>query len=112
MVFLSSRWWAPALLRGDLPILFRLPEVNFVDDGPGKPAGINEHIGRRLIAAFGRQRLSDAPMDHQGGRHLCLWADCSSTRRRTRICLRPESSVGGWTRLLTRRARTIGLLLP
>ena len=33
--------------------LFRLPEVNFIDDGPGKPVGINEFIGRRPIAAFG-----------------------------------------------------------
>jgi hypothetical protein len=35
------------------PELFRLPEINFVDDGPGKPVGINEYIGRRPIAAFG-----------------------------------------------------------
>lgn len=35
------------------PDLMRLPQVNFVDDGPGKPVGINEHIGRRPIAAFG-----------------------------------------------------------
>ncbi|MCM3870383.1 MAG: haloacid dehalogenase-like hydrolase [Pyrinomonadaceae bacterium] len=35
------------------PVLMRLPEVNFIDDGPGKPVGINEHIGRRPIAAFG-----------------------------------------------------------
>jgi len=27
--------------------------VNFIDDGPGKPMGINSHIGRRPIAAFG-----------------------------------------------------------
>jgi len=40
-------------LRGDTPILLRLPQENFVDDGPGKPVGINEHIGRRPIAAFG-----------------------------------------------------------
>jgi hypothetical protein len=31
----------------------RLPEIDFIDDGPGKPVGINEHIGRRPIAAFG-----------------------------------------------------------
>jgi hypothetical protein len=37
----------------DVPVLFRLPEINFVDDGPGKPVGINEHIGQRPIAAFG-----------------------------------------------------------
>lgn len=36
-----------------VPVLMRLPEVNFIDDGPGKPVGINEHIGRRPIAAFG-----------------------------------------------------------
>jgi phosphoserine phosphatase len=35
------------------PTLFRQPEVNFVDDGPGKPVGINSHIGMRPIAAFG-----------------------------------------------------------
>lgn len=31
----------------------KIPGINFVDDGPGKPVGINEHIGRRPIAAFG-----------------------------------------------------------
>jgi hypothetical protein len=35
------------------PTLFRLPEVNFIDDKDGKPVGINEAIGRRPIAAFG-----------------------------------------------------------
>jgi hypothetical protein len=35
------------------PVLMRLPEIDFIDDGPGKPVGINEHIGRRPIAAFG-----------------------------------------------------------
>ncbi len=35
------------------PTLVRLPEVNFVDDGTGKPVGINQHVGQRPIAAFG-----------------------------------------------------------
>jgi len=35
------------------PVLVRLPEVNFVDDKEGKPVGINSHIGRRPVAAFG-----------------------------------------------------------
>jgi hypothetical protein len=35
------------------PVLMRLPEIDFINDGPGKPVGINEHIGRRPIAAFG-----------------------------------------------------------
>ena len=35
------------------PVLVRLPELGFVDDGPGKPVGISLHIGRRPIFAFG-----------------------------------------------------------
>jgi hypothetical protein len=40
-------------MRDGSPELFRLPEVNFIDDKAGKPVGINEAIGRRPIAAFG-----------------------------------------------------------
>jgi hypothetical protein len=40
-------------LRDTKPILMRLPQVDFINDGPGKPVGINAHIGRRPIAAFG-----------------------------------------------------------
>jgi len=35
------------------PVLRRLPEIDFIDDKEGKPVGINSHIGRRPIAAFG-----------------------------------------------------------
>ncbi len=34
-------------------MLIRLPELNFIDDKAGKPVGIQSHIGRRPIAAFG-----------------------------------------------------------
>jgi len=40
-------------MRNGTPLLFRLPDLNFIDDKTGKPIGINEHIGRRPIAAFG-----------------------------------------------------------
>jgi hypothetical protein len=40
-------------LRDGTPVLVRLPEINFIDDKAGKPVGINQHIGRRPIAAFG-----------------------------------------------------------
>jgi phosphoglycolate phosphatase-like HAD superfamily hydrolase len=40
-------------MRNDKPVLVRLPELNFIDDKEGKPIGINQHIGRRPIAAFG-----------------------------------------------------------
>lgn len=35
------------------PTLMRLPEIGFIDDGAGKPVGINLHIGQRPIAGFG-----------------------------------------------------------
>ncbi len=40
-------------IQGDDAVLVRLPELNFIDDKEGKPIGINLHIGRRPIAAFG-----------------------------------------------------------
>lgn len=40
-------------MKDGAPTLFRLPQINFIDDKAGKPVGINEHIGRRPIAAFG-----------------------------------------------------------
>jgi phosphoglycolate phosphatase-like HAD superfamily hydrolase len=36
------------------PELLRLAKIEFVDDGPGKPVGINRFIGRRPIFAFGK----------------------------------------------------------
>jgi hypothetical protein len=75
------------------PELFRLPEMNFVDDGAGKPVGINEFIGRRPIAAFGN---SDGDLE------MLQWATTSagvrlglivSHRRGTGICLRPGHAV-------------------
>ena len=40
-------------LRDGDPAITRLPEIDFIDDGPGKPVGIHKFIGRRPIAAFG-----------------------------------------------------------
>jgi hypothetical protein len=40
-------------MRDGKPVLVRLREINFIDDKAGKPVGINSHIGRRPIAAFG-----------------------------------------------------------
>jgi haloacid dehalogenase-like hydrolase len=40
-------------MRDGKPVLVRLPELNFYDDNDGKAIGINQHIGRRPIAAFG-----------------------------------------------------------
>jgi hypothetical protein len=40
-------------MQNGQPELSRLPAINFIDDGPGKPVAINSHIGQRPIAAFG-----------------------------------------------------------
>ena len=40
-------------LRDGKPVLVKLPEINFIDDKAGKPVGIQQHIGRRPILAFG-----------------------------------------------------------
>jgi hypothetical protein len=40
-------------VRNGTPVLVKLPEPELVDDGPGKPVGIAQMIGRRPIAAFG-----------------------------------------------------------
>jgi phosphoglycolate phosphatase-like HAD superfamily hydrolase len=36
-----------------IPVLVKEAKVEFVDDGPGKPVGINRFIGRRPTLAFG-----------------------------------------------------------
>ena len=40
-------------LWGTTPVIVRQPKVDFVDDGPGKPIGINKFIGKRPVMAFG-----------------------------------------------------------
>jgi phosphoserine phosphatase len=40
-------------LRDGKPVLMKEAKVEFIDDGPGKPVGINRFIGRRPIMAFG-----------------------------------------------------------
>jgi phosphoserine phosphatase len=54
------------------PVLVKEAKVEFIDDGPGKPVGINHFIGRRPILAFGN---SDG--DHQ----MLQWTAAGSGRR-------------------------------
>ena len=55
-------------MRDGKPVLVRLPELNFNDDQAGKPVGINRHIGRRPIAAFGNSRGNKEMLEYtQGG---------------------------------------------
>ena len=59
-------------LRPNGPVLLKEAKVEFVDDGPGKPVGINRFIGRRPVLAFGN---SDG--DHQ----MLQWTAAGSGRR-------------------------------
>ena len=40
-------------MKDGQPVLNRLPKLDFIDDGAGKPVGIYRNIGQRPIAAFG-----------------------------------------------------------
>jgi len=59
-------------MRDGKPVLVRLPEINFIDDKTGKPVGINSHIGRRPIAAFGNS---------DGDREMLEWTRAGSGNR-------------------------------
>jgi phosphoglycolate phosphatase-like HAD superfamily hydrolase len=54
--------------RDGKPALVRLPELNFNDDKGGKPVGINQHIGRRPLMAFGNSDGDQQTLEYtQGG---------------------------------------------
>jgi len=55
-------------MRNGQPVLVRLPVLNFNDDKGGKPVAINQHIGRRPIAAFGNSEGDREMLQYtQGG---------------------------------------------
>ncbi len=59
-------------MRDGIPVLVRLPEINFIDDKGDKPVGINQHIGRRPIAAFGNS---------DGDLQMLQWATAGEAER-------------------------------
>jgi phosphoserine phosphatase len=63
-------------MREGVPVLVREPEMNFLDDKDGKPVAINQHIGRRPIAAFGNS---------DGDLQMLQWAAAGSGPRFTLI---------------------------
>jgi phosphoserine phosphatase len=55
-------------MRDGKPVLVRLPELVFNDDKGDKPVGINQHIGRRPIMAFGNSAGDREMLEYtQGG---------------------------------------------
>lgn len=59
-------------MQNGQPILIRLAELNFNNDKEGKPVGINQHIGRRPIAAFGNS---------DGDLQMLQWSSAGSGAR-------------------------------
>jgi phosphoglycolate phosphatase-like HAD superfamily hydrolase len=71
-------------MRDGKPVLVRLPEVSFVDDGVGKPVGIQMHIGRRPIAAFGNSDGDLQMLQWTGagsGSRFCLYVHHTDAER-------------------------------
>ena len=69
-------------MRDGKPVLVRLPELNFNDDKGGKPVGINQHIGRRPIAAFGNSRRRPGNAGIHAGRQRRAIRAAGAARRR------------------------------
>ena len=97
-------------MRDGKPLLVRLPELDFIDDKAGKPVGINSHIGRRPIAAFGNsdgdQQMLEWTQAGGGARLMVLvrhddagreWAYGAESKIGTfSDALMEEAKKGGW----------------
>ena len=59
-------------MKDGIPTLYREAEIAFIDDGPGKPVGIQSHIGKKPIAAFGNS---------DGDIQMIQWARSGPGRR-------------------------------
>jgi phosphoserine phosphatase len=54
-------------LRDGKPVLVKEAKVEFIDDGPGKPVGINRFIGRRPVFAFGNSDGDQQMLEYTAG---------------------------------------------
>lgn len=96
-------------VRSGKPALVRLPEVNFIDDKTGKPVGINAHIGRRPIAAFGNsdgdQQMLEWTQAGNGARLMMLVHHDDAKRE---WAYGPESKIGTFSDALMAEANKQG----
>ena len=96
-------------MRDGKPVLMRLPEMNFIDDKAGKPVGINEHIGRRPIAAFGNsdgdQQMLEWTQAGSGARLMMLVHHDDAARE---FAYGAESKIGTFSDALMAEAKKNG----
>jgi len=101
-------------LRDGQPVLVRLPELNFNDDKGGKPVGINQHIGRRPIMAFGNsagdQQMLEYTQGGSGARFELLVLHDDATREYAYGPARglPDVKLGAFTPALDEQAKKVG----
>ncbi len=91
------------------PTLVKLPEVLFVDDGPGKPEGINHFIGRQPIFAFGNS-IGDKEMLEwtQNCKGLCFMGLVHHDDAVREYAYGPDSDVGSFPVALMEQANASG----
>ncbi len=93
-------------VRDGKPVLVKLPEIDFVDDKTGKPVGINEHIGRRPIMAFGNsdgdKEMLEYTQGGSGARYMLLVHHDDAARE---FAYGAESKIGTFSDALMAEAK-------
>lgn len=75
------------ILADGTPVLRKLPELNFIDDKAGKPAGIHQYIGKRPIFAAGNS---------DGDYEMLQWTTNASGYPRFGLIVHHTDSVREW----------------
>jgi hypothetical protein len=101
-------------MRDGQPVLLRLPQLNFNNDKADKPVAINQHIGRRPIAAFGNSVGDQQMLEYtQGGsgarfRLLVLHDDAAREYAYGPALGMPTPTLGAFTPALHEQAKGAG----
>ena len=101
-------------MRDGQPVLVRLPELNFNDDKGDKPVGINQHIGRRPVMAFGNsvgdQQMLEYTQGGSGPRFMLLVLHDDAAREYAYGPAQglPNPKLGAFTQALDEHAKKDG----
>jgi phosphoglycolate phosphatase-like HAD superfamily hydrolase len=99
-------------IRDGKPVLVRLPAMTFINDKAGKPVGINSHIGRRPIAAFGNsdgdRQMLEWTQGSGGGRLMMLVHHDDAARE---WAYGPKSKIGTFSDSLMAEAKKHGWIV-
>ena len=96
-------------MRDGKPVLVRRPALDFIDDKTGKPVGINSHIGRRPIAAFGNSDGDQQMLEYtQGGSGARLMVLVHHDDAEREFAYGAESHIGTFSDALMAEAKKDG----